>query len=179
MVIIDFLKTALQEPPACTEDFRENTRRHLAKLATAFDKARSKTGIREVAVKTVLGGSGNDVRRLQQSETAPVPWPAAAKFRGKNYFGVAQRSTAVNKARNREGIREVAVETVPSGSGNDVRRSQQSETAPVSWRAAAEFWAMTSFDVAQRSTAVNKARKKRGMREVAEKAALGGDGNDV
>ena len=33
-------KTALQEPPARAEDFRKNTRRHLAKLVTALDKAR-------------------------------------------------------------------------------------------------------------------------------------------
>ena len=70
MVIVDLLRTALQEPPARAEDFRKNTRRHLAKLVTAFDKSRSKAEIREVAVETVLGGSGSDARRLQKSETA-------------------------------------------------------------------------------------------------------------
>ena len=40
MVLIDLLKAALQEAPARAEDFRKNTRRHLAKLATAFGKAR-------------------------------------------------------------------------------------------------------------------------------------------
>ena len=172
-------KTALQEPPARAEDFRKNTRRHLAKLVTAFDKSRSKAEIREVAVETVLGGSGSDARRLQKSETATASWPAAAKFWAMTYFDVVRRSTAVYKAGSKAGMREVAVTTILGGSGNDVCRLQQSDTATVSWPAAAKFWAKNYCGVAQRSTAAHKARSKGGIRDVAVKTVLGGSGNGV
>ena len=103
--------------------------------STAAHKARSKAGIREVTVETVLGGSGNGVRRLQQSETATVPWLAAPKFWAMTYFDVAQKSTVAHKARNIAGIREVAVKTVLGGSDSEVcryskLRLRQSHGAP-------------------------------------------------
>ena len=102
---------------------------NVAQRPPPVHKARSKAGVREGGIETVLGGGGNEVRPLQQSDTAPVSWPDATNFWAKNYFDVARRSAAVHRARSKGGIREVALATVLGGSGNEVCRLQQTETA--------------------------------------------------
>ena len=104
LFLIDLLKTAFQEARAqagpgvlqIPEEFRKNMRRHLAKLIIAFDEAMSRLGLQEAEVKAFLAGSGNDVRRLHESETATVSWPSAAKFWAMNYSDIPQLSTALD-----------------------------------------------------------------------------------
>ena len=104
LVIIDLLKTAFQDAHAqagpgvlqIPEEFRKNMRRHLAKLVIAFDEAMSKGGIQEAEVKAFLAGSGNDVRRLHETETATVSWPTAAKFWAMNFSDTPQLFTALD-----------------------------------------------------------------------------------
>ena len=52
--------------------------------------------MQEAEVKALLAGSGNDLRRLHESETATVPWPNAAKFLAMNYSDIPQLSTALD-----------------------------------------------------------------------------------